>query len=56
MEKFEEVNLENGKSLCPDSDPDPLKPGDDENDLTMTQRFHRRIKQWALFVRWLICC
>jgi hypothetical protein len=47
---------EKQENLYPDSDPDPLKPGDDEGDLSCSKIVLRRFKQWAAYVRWLVFC
>lgn len=47
--------IEVTKKTFPESDPDPLKPGNEEEDLTCTCRLFRRVSEMAVYIRWLWC-
>lgn len=43
------------ENVFPKSDPDPLKSGSGEEDLSRGRRLLRRIREFAVYLRWLWC-
>jgi hypothetical protein len=45
-----------GETRYPESDPDPLKPGHDEDALTLCQKVCARLREASAYLKWLVCC
>ena len=48
-------DIQKQESLYPKPDPDPLKSGSGEEDLSRGRRLLRRIREFAVYLRWLWC-